>query len=257
MLYSTAQDVATIQACLIAVGDASKCPDDNRTADARRVDAMVDLCADVLDAGIWRDRPLPTQQRRRPHVQVTLPITALLDPSTTAGQVADLAGYGAITPAQAQQIASDATLRRLVCDPFTGSLLDYGRTTYEPPAALANHLLGRDQTCRLPGCRQPAHRCELDHIVPFRPGETVGGVTSAANMCALCKHHHRAKDGGEFIVSGTADGHEWTTPLGRSYRKPPTRLWEAPPKDIPIRPVSVFAGESPMNGTADEDPPPY
>lgn len=257
-LYSTAQDVATIHACLVAVGDASKCPDDDRTADARRVDAMVDLCADALDAGVWRDRTLPTQQRRRPHVQVTVPITALLDPRTTAGQVADLAGYGAITPSQARTIAADGTLRRLICDPLSGSLLDYGRTTYEPPAALADHLLSRDQTCRLPGCRQPAHRCELDHVEPFRPGEPTGGETSAANMCALCKHHHRAKDGGEFVLRRTADGHEWTTPLGRVHTDPPTRLWEPPPAHPPTRPVPVFAECAPTADTsANEDPPPY
>ena len=256
-LLSTAQDVATIQACLVAVGDAAASPDDGRTADARRVDAMVDLCAEVLDSGQWRGTALPTRQRRRPHVQVTVPITALLDPATTAGQSAELHGYGPITAAQAAQITADATLRRLVCDPLTGALLDYGRTTYHPPAALADHVLVRDQTCRLPGCRQPAQRCELDHVEPFRPGHDTGGTTSATNLCLVCKHHHRAKDGGEFLLRRTADGYDWTSPLGRRYRQPPTRLWEPPPEHPPERPASVFTADPPDRPIRDDDPPPF
>lgn len=258
-LYSTAQDVATINACLVAVGDAARTPEDDRRADARRVDALVDLCADVLDAGQWQGRPLPTRQRRRPHVQVTVPITALLDPVTTAGEAAELSGYGPISAAQARAIAADATLRRLVCDPLSGTLLDYGRTTYQPPAALADHLLARDLTCRLPGCRRPAHRCELDHIEPFRPGQPTGGNTNDANMCAVCKHHHRAKDGGEFVLVRTADGHEWTTPLGRTYTEPLTRLWE-PPRANPLPPprsASVPARGWPAPARVIDDPPPF
>jgi hypothetical protein len=256
-LYSTAQDVATIHACLTAVGDAAKTPDDDRPLDARRVDAMVDLCAEILDSGTWRDKPLPTTQRRRPHVQVTVPITALLDPDSTAGQLADLTGYGPITPAQAQQIAADATLRRLVCDPLSGTLLDYGRTTYEPPASPADHVMVRDLTCMMPGCRQPAHRCELDHIDPFRPGRPTGGHTCDSNLCPLCKHHHRAKDGGEFTLTRTPDGYHWTTPLGRTYTQPPTRLWEPTPTSPPRRPQSVFATDLPDQAGTDEDPPPF
>lgn len=244
-LYSTIEDIATIHTALTAIGDAGKTPDDPRSADNRRVDALVDLCADVLDTGLWRGDALPTQQRRRPHVQVTLPITALLDGPPT-GEVAQLAGYGPITPAQARQIAADGTLRRLVCDPLSGTLLDYGRTTYEPPASLADHVLVRDQTCSMPGCRQPAHRCELDHTMPFRPGQATGGSTSEANLALACKHHHRCKDGGGYRVERSARGYRWTTPLGRNYLRPHTRLWQAPPEH-----------SSALQPAPDPDPPPF
>ena len=204
-VYSTMQDIASIHTCLTAIGDAGRTRNDDRSADNRRVDALVDLCAEVLDTGTWRNQSLPTNQRQRPHVQVTVPLTALLD-QEASGEVADLAGYGPITPAQARQAAADATLRRLVCDPLTGTLLDYGRTTYTPPAPLADHVMARDLTCVLPGCRQPAHRCELDHIDPFRPGQPVGGPTSDINLGIECIHHHRAKDGGEFTLTRTPDG---------------------------------------------------
>lgn len=244
-VFSTLQDIATIHTALTAMSDASKAPDDPRSADNRRVDALVDVCADVLDRGIWHDQELPTQQRRRPHVQVTMPVTALLDGPPT-GDVAQLVGYGPITPAQARQIAADATLRRLVCDPLSGTLLDYGRTVYEPPASLADHVIARDQTCCMPGCRQPAWRCELDHRDPFRPGQPTGGCTSEANLDADCKHHHRAKDGGGYRVVRTTHGYEWTTPLDRTYIRPPTRLWRPAPEHIPA-----------PTPAADPDPPPF
>ena len=244
-VFSTMQDIATIHTCLTAIGSAAKTTDDDRTPDNRRVDALVDLCTEVLDNGTSRDRPLPSTQRRRPHVQVTVPLTALLDQEPTA-EVALLAGYGPITPTQARQIAADATLRRLVCDPQSGTLLDYGRTTYEPPAPLADHVMSRDQTCVLPGCRQPAHRSELDHIDPFRPGQPTGGHTSDANLGVECKHHHRGKDGGGFTLTRTDDGYRWTTPLGRTYTRPNTRLWQPTPET-----------RSPAADPADPDPPPY
>ena len=161
------QDIATIHTALTAVGDAAKTPDDDRCTDQRRVDALVDLCADILDTGAGRARPCP-QQRRRPHVQVTVPLTALLDGEPT-GEVAQLTGYGPITANQARQIAADATLRRLVCDPLSGTLLDYGRTTYEPPAALADHVMARDLTCVMPGAgNPPAVRTGPHRPVPAR-----------------------------------------------------------------------------------------
>lgn len=245
-VFSTLQDIATIHTALTAMSQASKTPDDARTADHRRVDALVDLCTDVLDTGIWHDKELPTHQRRRPHVQVTMPITALLDGPPT-GDVAQLSGYGPITPAQARHIVADATLRRLVCDPLSGTLLDYGRTVYQPPAALADHVLVRDQICFMPGCRQPAHRCELDHLHPFRPGQPTGGATSDTNLGPGCKHHHRAKDGGGYRVTRTDTGYQWTTPLNRTYTRPHTRLWQPNPEHP----------TAPPEPHEDPDPPPF
>ncbi len=245
-VYAAAQDIAAVQTCLTALGAAARTPDDLRTADNRRVDALVDICTDILDSGSWHGTTLRADHRRRPHIQVTVPITALLPGGAgdacpaaghgtciTGGEAAELAGYGPISPAQARAITADGTLRRLVCDPVTGTLLDYGRSTYTPPAALTDHVLARDRTCVLPGCRQPAHLGELDHIRPYHPGRPDGGATSADNLAVSCKHHHRAKDGGEYRLSRTADGYRWTTPLGRTYVRPPTRLWEPPPPRPP------------------------
>ena len=98
---STATDIARIRAALDTFADASKCPGDERTSDARRVDALVDLCSDAL-AGSSR----PTHgRRRRDRVQVTVPYDALLG----RHGVCDLDGYGPIGTAQALSVANDAT----------------------------------------------------------------------------------------------------------------------------------------------------
>ncbi|TKV58877.1 DUF222 domain-containing protein [Nakamurella flava] len=169
-LYGTAQDVAVIWDCLTAAADAGKTEGDDRSIGERRVHALVDVCTDILDRGLLPDRPLPTTQRRRPHLLVTLPASALVNPGSGRGEVAELIGHGPITPAQARVIAADATWRRLTCDPTSGALLDYGRKTYTPPKALTDFVLTRDASCVMPGCRQPAHRCDVDHREPFHPG---------------------------------------------------------------------------------------
>ncbi|HEY3259488.1 MAG TPA: DUF222 domain-containing protein, partial [Pseudonocardiaceae bacterium] len=61
------------------------------------------------------------------------------------------AGYGPIPADMTRELAADATWRRLLTDPTSGTLLDVGRTTYKPPTALADFVRARDVTCRFPG----------------------------------------------------------------------------------------------------------
>jgi hypothetical protein len=49
---------------------------------------------------------------------------------------AHLHGYGPITADIAHRLAANSTWRRLLTDPATGALLDYGTTRYTPPADL-------------------------------------------------------------------------------------------------------------------------
>jgi len=55
----------------------------------------------------------------------------------------------------------------LVTDPLSGTLLDYGRTTHDPPAGLADHVRARDLYCRAPGCRRKAADAELENITAW------------------------------------------------------------------------------------------
>jgi NAD(P)-dependent dehydrogenase (short-subunit alcohol dehydrogenase family) len=85
--------------------------------------------------------------------------------------------------------------------------------TLEAPAALADLVRARDRTCRFPGCRQPARRCDLDHVVPWPEGSP-----DAANLAALCRHHHRLKHQTQWTVrAGPGADLEWIAPTGHRY----------------------------------------
>lgn len=269
-VISSATDIAAIHDCVAAVADLARTPGDARITDQRRVDALADICADVLESGRFAGHELPRRHRRRPQVQVTMPLDALLGSNSPC----ELRGYGPITAGQARAIAADGELRRLVCDPLSGTLLDYGRSTYQPPQQLANHVLARDAMCTAPGCRQPAARCEVDHTVPYPRG-----ATTADNLAVLCKHHHRAKDGGGFTVRRLPDGSStWTTPMGNTVTTVPHRLWHTrcseqgegsgpiddtdhPPSAMPQTPTTqtptTRTDHRVLPPTGDVDPPPF
>nr|WP_246232484.1 HNH endonuclease signature motif containing protein [Nakamurella aerolata] len=149
----------------------------------------------------------------------------------------------------------DLLVQRLVCDPLDGSLLDATRIAgYVPPEWLAEQIRTRDRTCVAPGCRQPAARTEIDHRVPYQ----AGGTTSADNLNLLCKHHHRAKDGGGWTLTRTADGtYHWTSPLGRTHTREPETWWQpTDPASDPGGPsaaaLSQTADQSATRGTPNE-----
>ena len=185
---------------------------DARGIDARRADALLALAAAAL-----ADPNLPQAHGRRVQVQV------VMDPSTLLRfneQPAELVGYGPIPAVVARALAADGTWQRLVAEPVTGHLLDYGETVYRPPQVLKDFLQARDVTCQFPGCGMPAYRSELDHIVPFGSS---GGRTSASGMCALCKRHHQAKTKYGWQLERLDDGTlRWTSPEGRVYDVPQT-----------------------------------
>ncbi len=146
----------------------------------------------------------------------TLDIHIVIDLPTLLGLAehpAELSGYGPIPPALARELAADGRWRRLVTDPVTGHLLDYGRRSYHPPAALADYITARDRTCRFPHCTRPAARCDQDHQQPW----DFGGTTSATNLHSLCRRHHRLKTFTRWRYQPQPDGSlAWTSPSNHS-----------------------------------------
>ena len=61
-----------------------------------------------------------------------------------------------------------------------------------PPAHLRDALIFRDGTCQADGCTISAERCDIDHQTPWEHG----GETTASNLWALCRRHHRMKSHG-------------------------------------------------------------
>ena len=114
----------------------------------------------------------------RPHIQVTVSWTTLAGLDDLPAM---LAGYGPITAEQARALAADGVWRRLLTDPASGVLLDYGRDQYRPPQVLQDHVRGRDVTSTFPTDNTPAHRAEIDHAQAWEDG----GATDADNCHAL------------------------------------------------------------------------
>ncbi|HEY3293113.1 MAG TPA: DUF222 domain-containing protein [Candidatus Nanopelagicaceae bacterium] len=191
--------------------------DDERSADMKRADALSALASWALSH---------TQDQVRPHrrpvtVNVTVDLPTLLGLAENPGQ---LAGYGAIPASLARTLAADSKWRRFITDPTTGALLDFGRESYEPPQPLVDFLLARDRTCRFPGCRAPAHLSDLDHAQSWESG----GTTSAGNLGALCRRHHRLKTHGGWKLESASDGScVWTSPHGKRYPVPARDIQEA------------------------------
>jgi len=102
----------------------------------------------------------------------------------------------------------------------TAAVLDLGGHRYRPGHRLAEYIRARDQHCRWPGCRQPAHRADIDHTIPF----DAGGRTVRSNLALLCRKHHRIKQlPGWSCEQNTAGVLDFTSPAGRTYRtRPPT-----------------------------------
>jgi hypothetical protein len=187
---------------------AGKTSGETRTMDQRRADCLVDVFARVLG-----DPSLPEQHGQRPAIQVTVAASTLLGRDE---QPAELDGYGPITADTARRIAADqsGTWRRILTDPTTGQLLEYGRTTCRPPANLADHVIARDRTCVFPHCRRPAKHCEVDHGDPW----CTGGHTNADALHPLCTRHHHARHNAGWTIQRTDDGsYLWTDPTGHTY----------------------------------------
>ena len=232
-------DAEATRTYLDSLGAAAKAPGDTRTADQRRADAFRDLFRTLLDRGLDLDgAELPTFQRRRPHLQVTIGAGSLLGLDHSPGL---LAGYGPIPADLARAIAKDATWQALFTDATTGEAVALGTKTYRPGAVLARTVVARDVTCTYIGCRVPASRCDLDHTPEYDPSRAATEFqTRLDTLYARCRSHHGAKTTKAWRAHrdpATGDS-IWTAPTGHTYRRKVNRPPGAPPPPL-------------------EDPPPF
>lgn len=103
-----------------------------------------------------------------------------------------------LTPAAAQRLACDATLRVVVTDGTTV----LGVTAAYPKVSATLHaaLVVRDGGCRFPGCHQPVERCDAHHVLPV----AANGPTTLENLALICRdHHHAIHDSGWQVVLHT------------------------------------------------------
>lgn len=198
--------------------------DDERTLPQLRADALCDLLLEPPAGGVGEAGGgiVPT-------VVLTVPALSLLGRSD---EPAELDGFGPIDVETARELCALApSFIRVLTDPETGAVLSVGRERYRPPADLKAALAIRDETCRFPGCRRRAMRCDLDHAVAWEHG----GRTEIDNLEHLCRKHHRLKHEVGWDVGHEGGGVvSWTSPSGLRYRTEPAR--QVGPRRPPARP---------------------
>ena len=205
-------------------------PSDARTVDQIRADLVADmLLTTTPDAGSGAGMSdgFGGLGAIQAIVNVTVPALAL---AGVTDEPAELAGRYPIDPVTARALAGHATgWDRVLADPITGCVLAVDR--YTPSADMKRFLRARDQHCRFPGCRQPAHRCDRDHTLDY----ALGGATDACNLACLCKRHHTLKGETGWTVRQLGGGVlEWTSPGGHVYiDRPPPAVHFTPNTDPP------------------------
>ncbi|HEX8495954.1 MAG TPA: DUF222 domain-containing protein [Actinomycetales bacterium] len=261
---------------LRSLADASKVPGDHREPEARRADVFCDLVLSRPVSTVDGEVVDTVNPAGRPVWRTDLVVEA----STLQGADEDpgqVTSWGPVTAAIARRLAAghtgavdrplsppgapdaDAQWRRILTDPVSGMVTDYGTIRYRPPDALADLIRARDGRCFEPSCTVTAWRSDLDHLRPSpagpSPAPNADGATSAGNLAAACRRHHRTKQAPGWAVradpaseSGAESGPEsaqgaltWTTPTGHTYTRhpePPLPWHRHPALDPPAaRPV--------------------
>lgn len=148
-------------------------------------------------------------------VQVVVGLETLLEISDEPGVLK--ASGELISAKTVRELAETSRLRRLIYENATGKLIDYGRTTYRPPAALNDKVRARDAMCRAPGCTRSAEKADLDHTLAWEDG----GETSEANLVTLCRRHHNLKTHLDWSYEQMPDGSViWLTADGMKHKDP-------------------------------------
>jgi len=190
---------------------------------ARRADALLALCS----ARIADD---PDPDRATVVVHAT---GSSLDRGTGGCEVED---GPVIHPESARRLLCNARVQTVVEDE-RGHVVDLGRMTREPSAAMVRQVRYRDRECGFPGCG--ARRfTEVHHIVWWRHG----GRTDLDNLLLICSFHHRLVHELGWSIRREADGEVgWFHPDGIRYR--------AGPRPIRKRePPAPHTGSTPRRG---------
>jgi len=105
----------------------------------------------------------------------------------------------ALALATAQRLACDAAVVTVAHDAH-GDVRTIGRRTRRISATLRRALRVRDDGCRFPGCTN--RLTDAHHVVAWARG----GATTLANLCSLCRRHHRFVHEHGYRIDASSDG---------------------------------------------------
>ena len=142
-------------------------------------------------------------------------VVAPQDTLTSGTGIAEIPGVGPILARDAQRLACDADVTRVLTDEL-GAIVDVGRAQRTATAAQRRLLAVRDGGCRIPGCGRPPDWCEAHHIVFWEHG----GPTDLDNMLLQCRAHHRLCHQGAFFIERIGDRIIFTRPDGTEILPP-------------------------------------
>lgn len=184
--------------------------DETRSMDQLRADAFVELLTGSSHETV-----------RRGVVDIRVDLETLIGLNDNPG---DLGGYGPVIADVARHVvdnADDSEWRVTVTDPSTGRPTHVGVTSRRPSAAQRRRIEIRDPMCVFPGCRTPARRSDIDHIISVQDG----GETTDDNLAPLCRRHHIIKHLFGWTYRRRPDGrYLWFSKLGQivvAARPPP------------------------------------
>jgi len=210
---------------------ATVCPNDPRTHNQRRADALGALAAGA-DRLACRCESTDCTAAPAPASPVVIHVVA--DQATAEGRnpaPGVVLGSDWLVPAEViAELAKTARLQPLIHPADAPP-----EAQYRPSAKLAAFIRARDLTCRAPGCDVPASRCEVDHVIPW----SEGGPTHASNLSCKCSTHHLVKTFWGWRDRQLPDGTLiWTLPSGQTHVTTPgsTLLFPAlcaPTGDLP------------------------
>ncbi|WP_197522823.1 DUF222 domain-containing protein [Occultella aeris] len=196
--------------------------------------------------GLPRVWPVGVLGGRRAQILIRVSLTTLMggdDPG-------DVEGLGPIPADVARAFAAGGTWRRLVTDPISDRVLDYGTTRYEPPQNMSDRIKENEPYCTAPGCSATARMTELDHRVPFPLGPT-----SDDNLDPKCRRCHVLKTHGDFEDEVDEHGNRfWRTPTGHVYMRTPDGTITELPR---TRPSSAGHGPTYRTAPDPDEPPPF
>jgi hypothetical protein len=190
---------------------ATVCPQDPRSPQQRRADALGALAAGADRLGCRCSRPDCAAGKRPAATPVVIHVIAeraTLD-RRGATPASEVGADGLIAPELLAELAHSAKLVPLIhpgdAPPEPG---------YVPSKALADFVRCRDLTCRWPGCDRPAADSDIDHTIPHAQG----GPTHASNLKCYCRTHHLVKTFWGWRDQQLADGTIiLTSPSGHTY----------------------------------------
>ncbi|HEY8475117.1 MAG TPA: HNH endonuclease signature motif containing protein, partial [Natronosporangium sp.] len=171
--------------------------------------------------------PAPLPALRRGVIELQIPLTTALGLDNLPGE---LNGNHPILAELARHLITqmpDAQWRYSVYTPQPHQLVAHGILNSHPTpdldgdpdrrrptAAQAAFVRARDPTCRAPGCRRPAHTCDIDHTQPWANG----GKTTTSNLGCLCRAHHLFRHTTGTQLTQLSPGvFSWQTPHGLQY----------------------------------------